>query len=532
MGDQADRAGALMELFEWTLVLLFIAVLLTGFSRRIGVPYPSLLALAGAALAFLPATPDIRIDPELALALFVAPVLLDAAFDTSPRDLKRNLLPLISLVLVLVALTVAAVAFVGVKWGGLPIAAAIALGAIVAPPDAVAAAAVLGTVKLPRRITQILQGESLFNDAPALLIYRFAVVAATAGALTLAEGAPIVAFAAIGSVVAGFGIAHFYVFATRRVTDAASYTVLTFVGSFGVWILAEQIGLSAIITVVVYAMTLSAIVPTQTSPRLRVSSYSVWETAVFVLNVLAFVIMGLQVRPIIERLRGEALEQALWLSGAVLLTVIVVRFAYVMAYNTAARIKNARFGVELDEGVSPPTWKSGVLIGWCGMRGLVTLATAFALPLNFPGRDPIVLAAFTVVIGTLVVQGLTLKPLLNLLAFRDDNAVEEEVSRGRVAIMHTALDELAADKSPEAAMVRQGYLATLAIAGSDTPQAATEYEKLKLKIIPKQRAALAGLRERGEIGDEAFHRLEEELDWAELNAAPAGHFQPLTTDAR
>lgn len=520
-----------MILFEWTLVLLFIAVLLTAFSRRIGVPYPSLLALAGAGIAFLPASPEISIDPELALALFIAPALLDSAFDTSPRDLKRNLLPLISLVLVLVALTVAAVAFVGVQWG-LPVAAAIALGAIVAPPDAVAAGAVLGTVKLPRRITQILQGESLFNDAPALLIYRFAVVAATAGALTLAEGAPIVLFAAVGSVVAGFALAHLYTFATRRVSDAASYTILTFVGSFGVWLLAERTGLSAIVTIVVYAMTLSSIMPTHTSPRLRVSSYSVWETAVFVLNVLAFVIMGLQVRPIIARLRGEALEQALWFSGGVLLTVIVVRFAYVMFYNTVSRIKNARFGVDLAEGVSPPTWKSGVLIGWCGMRGLVTLATAFALPHEFPGRDPIVLAAFTVVIGTLVLQGLTLKPLLGLLAFRDDNAVEEEVSRGRVAIMHTALDELADDTSPEAAMVRQGYLATLTVAASETPQAATQYEKLKLKIIPKQRAALAGLRERGDIGDEAFHRLEEELDWAELNAAPAGHFQPLTTDAR
>ncbi|WP_395645751.1 cation:proton antiporter [Terricaulis sp.] len=521
-----------MELFEWTLVLLFIAVLLTGFSRRIGAPYPSLLALAGAGLAFLPSSPDINIDPELALALFIAPVLLDAAYDTSPRDLKRNLLPLLSLVLVLVALTVAAVAFVGVHWAGLPLAAAIALGAIVAPPDAVAAAAVLGTVKLPRRILQILQGESLFNDAPALLIYRFAVVAAVSSGLTLAEGLPIVALAAVGSVVVGFALAHFYVFATRRVTDAASSTVLSFVGSFGIWILAERLGLSAIVTVVVYAMTLSSILPTQTSPRLRVSTYSVWETGVFVLNVLAFVMMGLQVRPIIERLSDDGLTAALWFSGAVLATVIVVRLGYVMLYNLGARVKNARFGVDLAEGLAPPTWKSGVLIGWCGMRGLVTLATAFALPEGFPSRDVIVLAAFTVVIGTLVVQGLTLKPLLGLLAFRDDNAVEEEVSRGRIAIFHTALDEIGTDASPEARTLREGYLAALKVAASDTPQAATSYDKLKLSIIPKQRAALAGLRERGEIGDEAFHRLEEELDWAELNAAPAGHFQPLTTDAR
>lgn len=521
-----------MDLFEATLVLLFIAVLLTGFSRRIGAPYPSLLALAGAGLAFLPSSPEIAIDPELALALFVAPVLMDAAFDTSPRDLKRNIVSLSSLVFVLVALTVGAVAFVGVAWGGLPVAAAVALGAIVAPPDAVAASAVLSTVKLPRRIMQILQGESLLNDAPALLIYRFAVVAAVSGGYTLAEGAPIVALAAVGSVVAGYVLAHVYVFATRRITDAASSTVLTFVGAFGLWILAERLGFSAIITVVVYAMTLSAIVPLRASPRLRVSNYSVWETAVFVLNVLAFVIMGLQVRPILDRLSGDELTQALWFSGAVLLTVIVVRFAYVMAYNTASRIKNAAYGVDLAPGLSPPTWKSGVLIGWCGMRGLVTLATAFALPEAFPGRDLIVLAAFTVVIGTLVVQGLTLKPLLGLLSFRNDNAVEEEVASGRVAIIETGLDEISTDKSPEAEAMRQHLFAALTVANSDTPQGATPGERLKLSIIPKQRAALAALRERGDIGDEAFHRLEEELDWAELNAAPAGHFQPLTTDAR
>lgn len=516
-----------MVLFEWTLVLLLFAVLVTGFSRRIGVPYPSLLALAGAALAFVPAGPEINIDPELALVLFIAPVLFDAAFDTSPRDLKRNLTPLIALVFVMVALTVAAVAYVGVTWGGLPIAAAIALGAIVAPPDAVAATAVLGSLKLPRRLMQILQGESLFNDAPALLIYRFAVAGA-AGGLTLAHAIPMVALAAVGSVVVGYLVARLYVWATRRVTDAASFTVLAYIGTFSVWLLAERLGLSAIITIVVYAITMAQRVPTSMSPRVRVSTYSVSETIVFVLNVLAFVIMGLQVRPILDRLQGAELTSALWFGGAVLVTVIVVRFAYVFLYNGAARLKNAMFGAE--PGVEAPQLRFAALVGWCGMRGLVTLATAFALPQDFPGRDVIVLAAFIVVIGTLVVQGLTLKPLLMLLKIERDESVEEEVSRGRIVILNAALKELDGATEPEAEFVRQAYRAALPVAESATPQAATAYEQIKLKIIPKQRAALSGLRERGEIGDEAFHRLEEELDWAELNAAPAGHFQPLTTD--
>src|SRR5712691_3974620 len=196
-----------MALFEWTLALLLVAVLLAGLARRLEVPYPAFLALAGAGLAFLPFTQDVKIEPDLALALFVAPALLDAAFDTSPRDLKRHALSLASLALVAVVLSTAAVAVVGWKIAGLPMAAAIALGAIVAPPDAVAAAAVLGQFRPPRRIMAILQGESLLNDATALLIYRIAVVAA-AGTFVLGNAVPVAALSLIGSIVAGYVLAR------------------------------------------------------------------------------------------------------------------------------------------------------------------------------------------------------------------------------------------------------------------------------------------------------------------------------------
>jgi NhaP-type Na+/H+ or K+/H+ antiporter len=187
-----------MALFESTLALLLGAVILSGVARRVGVPYPSLLAIAGAALACVPAGPELEIEPDLALALFVAPVLLDAAFDTSPRDLRRNVIPLASLVVVAVGLTTAAVAWVGWRLGGLPIAAAVALGAIVAPPDAAAAAAVLGRLRLPRRILHVLQGESLLNDATALVVYRIAVRVAV-GTVALGHAGPIVALMAVGS---------------------------------------------------------------------------------------------------------------------------------------------------------------------------------------------------------------------------------------------------------------------------------------------------------------------------------------------
>ena len=325
-----------MALFELTLALLLAAIILTGIARRLEIPYPPLLALAGAGIAFLPFAPTIEIEPELALALFVAPVLLDAAFDTSPRDLKRYALPLILLALVAVILTTAAVALVGWKFAGLPIAAAIALGAIVAPPDAAAAAAVLDQFRPPRRIMAILQGESLLNDATALLIYRMAVVAA-AGPLLLGSAVPMVALSAIGSMVLGYVLARLFGVIIRRVDDPASATILQFVGTFGVWMLADRIGLSAIITIVVYAMTIARTAPRDTPARNRVSSYSVWETAVFVLNVLAFVMMGLQARPIIERLSGGDMAGALLFAGAVLLTVIVVRLAWVLGCGALIR---------------------------------------------------------------------------------------------------------------------------------------------------------------------------------------------------
>jgi CPA1 family monovalent cation:H+ antiporter len=509
-----------MVLFELTLALLFVAVLLTALARRLQVPYPALLALAGAALAFLPFAPSIEINPELALALFVAPVLLDAAFDTSPRDLKRYALPLASLAVAAVIVTTAAVALVGANLAGLPIAAAIALGAIVAPPDAAAATAVLGQLRPPRRIMAILQGESLLNDATALLIYRMAVVAAT-GALVLRSALPLLALSAIGSVLAGYVLARAYLFATRRSRDAASTTVLQFVATFGVWILADRLGLSAIITTVVYAMTLARSAPRRTTPRNRVSSYSVWETAVFVLNVLAFVLMGLQARPILSRLATESAWQPLGLAAAVLATVIVVRLLWVLGYVAAMRL------VIRDD---PPTMGGALLVGWCGMRGLVTLATAFALPMDFPGRDLIAVTAFCVVLGTLVLQGMTLKPLLRLIALAPDRSVEQEVSQARIAIMQAALDSLDGESSSAAAAVREQYAASRAVAeDAADPQAATDHDRLRLRAIESQRAALERLREAGEIGDEAYHRLEEEIDWAELDAAPAGRFQPLTS---
>ena len=515
-----------MLMFEWILLLLFVAVVLTNLAERLAVPYPSLLAVAGTGLAFLPFAPQIRIEPELALALFVAPALLDAAFDTSPRDLRRNAVPIASMAVLAVVLTAAVVAFLGWRFAGLPIAAAIALGAIVSPPDPVAANEVLRHLRIPQRIGLVLQGEGLLNDATALLIYRAAVIAA-AGSFSLVSDAPILVLAAVASLAAGYVLARLYLIASAFVRDPSSSTVLQFVGTFGVWLLSERLTLSPIITLVVYAMTLAQAAPGRLGPRLRVSSYSVWETAVFVVNVLAFVLMGLQARTIIERLSPEQRWSSLVFGLSVLAVVIVVRIAWLATYRAiVATIRRWRPG--LADRLASRDPRGAVVMGWSGMRGLITLATAFALPQQFPGRDLIVLCAFCVVLGTLVIQGFTLRPLLRLLRFEDDGAVERDLSRARVIVMQAALESLDGETSAAAATVREQYAAARKVAEDQhEPQGATKYDELRLRAIAAQRAALQRLRTRGEIGDEAFRRIQEELDWSELDAAPAGSFQSL-----
>jgi CPA1 family monovalent cation:H+ antiporter len=513
-----------LDSFEWFIWLLLGAMLLSALARRAGIPYPTFLALGGVGLAFLPGTPAWTLDPGLALAIFVAPVLLDAAFDTSLRDLRDNWLPVATLVLVAVALTTAAAAAVA-KWlvPDLPWAAAVALGAIVAPPDAAAATAVLRSVKLPYRSLKILEGESLLNDASALLIYRVAVGAVGASSLGASHVAPALMWALIGSLIVGYALAKAQMKLTARITDVPSSIIIQFAATFSVWIMAERLDLSAILTIVVYAVTLARNVPAYTPARLRVPSYAVWETAVFVLNVMAFVLIGMQLRPIWAAFAEPLRVQYCIVAAAVLGVVIVTRILWVMSFNAMLRMAIAHFGFNpRHPTVSRPTLKSGFLISWCGMRGIVTLAAAFALPEGFPYRDLILLTAFGVVLGTLVIQGLTLRPLIRWLAMDDGDPVAHEMGWARRAAFHAALEEIDGDTSTEAQMLRLEYRQMLDRAESN-PDGLTSSElpadPLRRRAIGAARRVLFEMRGSGEIGDDAFHRLEEEFDWAELSAA-------------
>ena len=501
-----------MAFFETLLMLLFVAIVLLQVARRFAVPYPTMLAIAGVIAGLLPWAPHIVIQPELALALFIAPALLDSAFDLPPRELRRNWRPLVALAGVAVVITTAAVAWTGVAMVGMPIAAAIALGAIVAPPDAAAAAAMLTRFQLPRRMVSVLKGESLLNDGVALLIFAGAVSVVTADGSS-GELIPQLALAVPGGLVLGGVLGLVLSWLMRWMMGTLSGTLLGFVMTYGAWIIAEHLHLSAILCVVAYGMTIAHLLPERTPPRERVSTYAVWEAVVFLLNVLAFFLMGLQASEIIGRLNPSEIWDAVGFASAVFGIVVVVRVAWVMLYmqaNLFSAVKKTRKALT----------KHAILVSWCGMRGLVTLATALSLPASFPQRDLIVLSAFAVVLGTLVVQGLTLGPLIQWLAFPPDNSFGEEVAAARVQLLDAAVESMADRNDALAKRLRETYEEDrkIAVAG-DHPREVSEFDALRRQNIAAKRIKLAELRREGVIDDDVFHALELELDWAELAAS-------------
>jgi CPA1 family monovalent cation:H+ antiporter len=484
------------------------------------------------------------LDPELALALFVVPVLADAAFDASPRDLRVNWRPIASLALGAVLLTVAAVALVSrLLVPELPWAAAIALGAIVAPPDAAAATTVLKQLRPPHRLLVILEGESLFNDASALLIYRLAVgatITAFAGWTVL----PTLLVVSIGSVVLAYVLARLTLMVNARITDVSTAVIVQFCGGFLVWIVAEQLHLSGIISVVVFAMVAAQRTPEVMPARLRIQSWAVWEVAVFVLNILAFILVGFQLRTITSAMDAGTGARYAIIAATVCAVVMIARLVWVSG---AAAFSRWRCRPRADGRAGPSdtvalTPSGALVVGWSGMRGTVTLAAALALPAAFPYRDLVLTTAFGVTLGTLVLQGLTLRPLLLWLGLEDDGSVEREVRLARVETLRAAeIATLSVPGVDAANLVRQRYAMQLRRAERELTQDVPSLANTQTTIespaasgangddrmdaavaraaVDAQRRRLLDLRADGTIGDTAFHKVEEELDWTELGWA-------------
>ena len=509
-----------MEELEVLVGLVLAAVILAAAARRVGAPYPVFLALGGAILAFVPGAPSFTVLPELALALFVAPVLLDAAYDASPRDLRDNWAPVTGLVVFAVGLTTIAVAVVArALVPGMPWAPAIALGAVVAPPDAAAATAVLRQLRPPHRILTILEGESLLNDASALLIYRLAVGAVAANGFSIGAVAPTFLFAVAGSVVVGPVLGWLTLRLTDRVQDVPTAIILQFVSTFGVWILADRIGLSGVLTMVCYAMYGGA---DGARAHPGADPHSVLRRVGD--GGLRAERAGLHLhRPANPPDSGEpragGARTILCRRRRGSVTVIVVRIAWHMSFNAVIRWRDRRLGFHPPRPMLRPTVGSGLVISWAGMRGIVSLAAALALPAAFPFRDLIVLTAFSVVLGTLAIQGLTLEPLLRALDLRDDDPVGHEVGAARERALRAGLARFEHDRSPVAEAVRQEFTAHLGSVDADPEDRRCQTirpQRHSPRALQAARQAVLAMRASDEIGDDAFHQMEEELDWIEM----------------
>ena len=500
-----------MTFFESLLALLAVAILLLQASRRLAIPYPTMLAAAGVALALVPGAPRIGLDPHTALVLFIAPVLVDSAYDFPVRAVWRLWRPLFALAVVAVLLSAGAVAWIGVMWAGLPLYAALALGAIVAPPDAAAATAVLSNVDMPRRSVTVLKGESLLNDASALLLFSAATSFQSHGGVDAGLALQL-GIAAPGGLLLGIVLAKTFRHIVPFVSGTLGGNLLEFVTTFGVWIIAERLHLSAVLCLVGFAMTIARTAGLATRPRMRIHSFAVWDTAVFLLNVLAFLLMGFQARTIVLGMAPDRLRDAAWFAVAVVLCLIVVRMAWVLTYNRLAY----RFP-RLRGGAKPASLRQGVLIGWSGMRGLITLATAFSLPASFPQRDLIVLTAFAVVIATLVVQGLTLAPLVRLLKLDGDSGLAAELGDVRAELASAALQTLEGERGAVADHWRYGFESARAAALPDGDGSRLEAKRrVGLAAMKRQRERLEELRDEERVGADAFLIVQEELDFAEV----------------
>nr|WP_216652266.1 Na+/H+ antiporter [Nocardioides sp. zg-1308] len=396
------------------------AVVLAGaaVSDRLHVPAPLLLIVVGAAASYVPIVPTIHLESEVVLLGLLPPLLYSAAIQTSLVDFNANRGTILRLSVLLIVVTTAAVGAV-VQWlvPGVGWAAAIAIGAVVAPPDAVAATAVARRIGLPRRVVTILEGESLFNDATALVALRTAV-AALAGGVALAEVGVDFVRAAGGGLLIGIGVFLLVAWLRKRITDPLMDTAISFLTPFAAFVAAEELHASGVISVVVAGLLLGHKAPIIQTAQSRITERITWRTVAFVLENTVFLLIGLQLDWILEDVSESTLPtgRIALVCAATLVTVVVVRLAYM---HTTWLLRR--------HDPLPPSWT--FLIGWAGMRGVVTLAAAFIIPEDAPHREVLLLIAFTVVAGTLLIQGLTLPLLTRLLGVPAPDPAEDALAR-------------------------------------------------------------------------------------------------------
>jgi monovalent cation/hydrogen antiporter len=529
--------------FNLMLVSLIAIIALEVLAKRVRLPPAAALLVGGVAMAFVPGLPRFELDPELVLVVFLPPLLMYGAYFFVWDDFKRNLSGILLLAIGAVAFTTFAVGYaVHLVVPDLPWAACFALGAVVSPPDAVAAKAVLERVALPRRLMVLLEGESLLNDAAGLVLFRFAVAAALSGVFSAPRAVGSFALLAIGGVAVGIIAGFIAVWIMRALEDDYLVITTSMLTAWVSYIAGEMLGISSVIATVTCGMVVGWHQHEVFSAAQRMRGTAFWQIVVFVLEALVFVLMGLSLRGIVVRLGG--IGDAFALLGPATIAVIVVtilsRFVWVygveavkgVIWNASGRKQETKDGEICG---LQPDWRAATVIGWAGMRGVVTLAVALSLPEEMPGRDLIIFAGFAVILVTVLLQGTTMGPLIGWLSIqrgreRSLRHLSEPQAWARLeAAQLYAIQPLVHDADGNVIHPRlleqYTYRATLSRRFEtldDFPNDARyAHYDVVLAAIAAGRAELLRMHRSGLIHDELLHSLEHEFDLQEITAIHA-----------
>lgn len=521
---------------EIILGLLLAIAALAWLASRLRVPYPILMVVGGLGISFIPHLPDLPLQPERVFLLFLPPILYFAATNTSWREFKANLRPIGSLAVGLVLFTMLAVALAAHLLVGMSWAPAFVLGAIVSPPDAVAATAIFRRLRVPRRIETILEGESLVNDATALVCYQFAVAAVVTGSFSPLAAAGQFIVSAAGGIGIGLIAGMLVVWIRPRIQEPAVENVVSLLTPYFAYLPADALHCSGVLAVVTAGIYISRRLGRIATAQVRLRVYAVWETTIFLLNGLVFILIGLQVSRIVRTSAPTgSMTRVLVVPVVIALVAIAARAAWVFP----ATYLPWRWSATVRARDPLPALSSILLIAWTQMRGVVSLAAALALPMvcsggsTFPDRDKIIFITFGVILVTLVGQGLTLPPLIRALgisADTDETADEEVTARYLAAVAAVERLDALAPRDGQAAAVLQRlratyddqiayYIRRMNPSGEDPLVACESGEQARREVIRAQREMVLRLRDQGTIGDQVLRDIERELDLEESQLA-------------
>ena len=526
-----------MREVETVVGLLTLVALLVTAAQRFALPSPIALVLGGLALGFIPFLPDVAMPPDLVLIAFLPPLLFSEALTFSWREFRENLRPIGLLAFGLVLTTTVAVAATAhAVVPGLPWTAAFSLGAIVAPTDAVAASAIAKRLSVPRRIVTVLTGESLVNDAAALVVYRLAVIAVVTGHFSAVQAVSQFALSSLGGIAVGLAAGGSIGWIRRRMQpDPPVENTISLLTPFAAYLPAEALHVSGVLAVVATGLYLGRQGPRFVTAPTRLQAGAMWQMIDFLLNGILFILVGLQLHPIVLALEGHHLGHLFFSAVTVSLAVIAARFLWVFPATYLPRGISRR----VQENDPLPSWRSVLVIAWTGMRGGVSLAAALALPLTiqsgapFPERDLLIFLTFSVILSTLVIQGLTLPSLIQSLKFPSDNREELETLHARLKATQAALARLeeisAAEEIPDEVVsdLRDRFTnkanrleARCTGDGDDEGETrAAAYRQMRQELVTAERQTVVALRDDFVISDSVLHRIQRTLDLEEQRLA-------------